>query len=106
MSPEEYKEKLKTIKKEYESDIVKLNKKFVLDNRKFNPGDIIQDEKDIIIIEKVLFYFKHDNEESVPSIAYSGKKLTMRGEERKDKKTEIIHEKVARKYNRKPINEK
>lgn len=103
MSPEEYKESLKKIKKDYEESIIKLNRSFVFENRKFQKGEIIYDKEDVIKIDKVLFYFKHDKDDTVPSISYSGEKLTSKGEPRKNKKTATIHEKEAKKFIKKAL---
>ncbi len=72
MTPEEYRSRKRIIELQKSVELRNLSIKYIEENAKYKPGDIITDDCSIIRINKLCSLSKTDD---VPDIVYYGEKL-------------------------------
>ena len=98
MTKESYNEALKALEEKRKKELFELKKKYVIANKKFSVGDIIQDDftkEDIIRIERIKIAHNH-YKTGLPEALYFGMALTQKLEpvKRGNKEKSIFDERA------------
>lgn len=80
MNIEQYKEQKKALYDDYQRKLTQLSFEYMMANKKYQIGDIIESHAGIIKVEKITFYLEHDG---TPNAVYKGQSLTKKFEPKK-----------------------
>lgn len=92
MNKQEYLEKRKELKNDFEAKLDKLDENYAADNNPYAVGDIIKDHIDTIKIES-MFYVPSDTLATrIPYVVYIGVIINKDGKPNKRRKKSKIHQ--------------